>query len=66
MTTSHALDAVILDGLARCPMTERALARRLSEPRATVGAAVSRLVVRRLVVPVAPEGWHPVVRWAAR
>ena len=66
MTATHPLDAVILDGLTRQPMTERALARRLSESKASVGACLRRLVVRRLVVPVAPEGWHPVVRWAAR
>lgn len=57
------LDATVLETLAVRPMTERALARLLDEPKYAVGASLRRLVTRRLVAPAPREQHHPVIRW---
>ena len=57
------LDATVLETLALRPMTERALARLLDEPKYAVSASISRLVTRRLVAPAPREQHHPVIRW---
>jgi len=57
------LDRAVLETLAERPLTERALARLLDEPKYAVGASISRLVTRRLVAPAPREQHHPVIRW---
>ncbi len=52
------LDRTVLETLAVRPLTERALARLLDEPKYTVGASL-----RRLVAPAPREQHHPVIRW---
>lgn len=63
MADLMSLDATVLETLATRPMTERALARLLDEPKCTVGASLRRLVTRRLVAPAPREQHHPVIRW---